>query len=387
MGARPRAALRRDGGVARAKDHCAHAGQTDVILPHALYDPVGPDGGDTGDHERPRRWHGRLAQRPPLDRLGGVAEGDPTTTRWPTAREPMRCWKGPFTVPADALVAGENVVAVEVHQINPTSSDIVFGLTLDLEGGNVPAFTPGAANNVVASLPDFPTLRLNEVVTRNTSGLADRDGARELWLELVNTGADTVNLDGLFLTDDYANLTKWAFPAGHSIAGGGFLVIFADGETSDTVAAELHTNFRLPTTSGANWSLGAGAHADAQPVVLDYLSGTVGAENEAVGRTPDGRSILGRCPAAADAWRVEPGFFVKPRAPVLGELPDRRVIEALCSRSRRRRTIPDAPPQRLSFETGERRASRRPHSDPARARFPGRRPSAWRQTLSSSRSV
>ena len=40
-------ALRRDGGVARAKDHCAHAGQTDVLLPHALYDPVGPDGGDT----------------------------------------------------------------------------------------------------------------------------------------------------------------------------------------------------------------------------------------------------------------------------------------------------------------------------------------------------
>ena len=39
-------------------------------------------------------------------------------------------WEGPFTIPASLLVAGENVIAVEVHQINKTSSDIAFGLEM-----------------------------------------------------------------------------------------------------------------------------------------------------------------------------------------------------------------------------------------------------------------
>ena len=297
----------------------------------------------------------------------GVADGDATYDTLADRTVTDAVLEGPFTVPADALVPGENVVAVEVHQISATSSDIVFGLTLDLEGGNVPAFTPGAANNVVTSLPEFPTLRLNEVVTRNTSGLADRDGAREPWLELVNTGADTVSLDGLFLTDDYANLTKWAFPTGHSIAGGGFLVIFADGEANDPVAAELHTSFRLPRTGGANWSLALARTQNAQPAVLDYLNGTVGAENEAFGRTPDGDPS-----SALVLPRPTPGesnlSFSSNRAPVLGDLPDRRVIEGNLLSFTATASDPDAPPQRLSFELGN-GAPADAFLDPARGAF------------------
>jgi hypothetical protein len=39
--------------------------------------------------------------------------------------------EGPFSIPVGSLVQGDNVLAVEVHQKNPGSSDIVFGLTLD----------------------------------------------------------------------------------------------------------------------------------------------------------------------------------------------------------------------------------------------------------------
>ena len=38
---------------------------------------------------------------------------------------------GPFIIPGSALLAGENVLAVEVHQQNTTSSDVVFGMTLE----------------------------------------------------------------------------------------------------------------------------------------------------------------------------------------------------------------------------------------------------------------
>ncbi len=39
--------------------------------------------------------------------------------------------EGPFQIPTDHLVQGDNVVAVEVHQTTPTSSDVVLGLKLD----------------------------------------------------------------------------------------------------------------------------------------------------------------------------------------------------------------------------------------------------------------
>ena len=39
--------------------------------------------------------------------------------------------EGPFQIPTDHLVQGDNVLAVEVHQASATSSDIVLGLTLD----------------------------------------------------------------------------------------------------------------------------------------------------------------------------------------------------------------------------------------------------------------
>jgi len=40
-------------------------------------------------------------------------------------------WEGPFDIPATNLVAGPNLLAAEVHQNDPGSTDIVLGLTLD----------------------------------------------------------------------------------------------------------------------------------------------------------------------------------------------------------------------------------------------------------------
>ncbi len=40
-------------------------------------------------------------------------------------------FEGPFDLPTDSLVQGDNVLAVEVHQVGTDSSDIVMGLTLD----------------------------------------------------------------------------------------------------------------------------------------------------------------------------------------------------------------------------------------------------------------
>src|SRR2546427_10771539 len=70
------------------------------------------------------------------------------------------------------------------------------------------------------------SVTISEFLAHNTSGLVDEDGDYSDWIELYNGGATAVNLGGWYLTDDPANLTKWAFPS-TNIAAKGFIVVFA----------------------------------------------------------------------------------------------------------------------------------------------------------------
>ena len=80
-------------------------------------------------------------------------------------------WEGSFTVPRSSLVVGDNVLAVEVHQCDPTSSDVVFGMTLDL------AIEP------ISTVPNV--VLLNEVMANNITQL-DGNGGPADWVELYN---------------------------------------------------------------------------------------------------------------------------------------------------------------------------------------------------------
>ena len=54
---------------------------------------------------------------------------------------------------------------------------------------------------------------ITEFMAINNSTLTNQYGAHPDWIELYNTGPASVNLDGWYLTDDPANLSKWRFPA------------------------------------------------------------------------------------------------------------------------------------------------------------------------------
>lgn len=222
--------------------------------------------------------------------------------------------EGPFTIPSNLLVPGENAFAVEVHQVNAGSSDIVFGLEVTLVGGNAVAATPGAANTTLAELPEFPTVRLNEVLARNTTGLADASGTREPWIELVNTGDAPVSLNGLFLSQSDAEPFQFAFPQGWSIPARGFLVVFADGQATQNSASEIHTSFRLPQAAGTPIRLSLHRQLGIAANAVDYLHTTVPASPDvATGHLPDGvvasLSDLVPTPGAANAAaNVAPSF-------------------------------------------------------------------------------
>lgn len=92
---------------------------------------------------------------------------------------------------------------------------------------------------------DASMLRITEFVASNDNSLLDYDGASSDWLEIYNSGGDTVNLGGLHLTDNTANKTKWTFPSNVLLPGGGYLIVFASNKNTVKPNGELHTNFAL----------------------------------------------------------------------------------------------------------------------------------------------
>lgn len=145
--------------------------------------------------------------------------------------------------------------------------------------------TPGAANQGTLAMAAIPPLWLNEVQPLNVTGPLDNLGQREPWLELYNAGTNPIALTNLFLSDDYANLTRWAFPPNATIGPKQFKIIFCDGEPAQTTAPEWHTNFRLTNSSGriALARIWSGATQ-----ALDYLNFFANADHS-YGAAPDGQ--------------------------------------------------------------------------------------------------
>ena len=85
---------------------------------------------------------------------------------------------------------------------------------------------------------------ISEFLAVNSNGIADSFGDRSDWIEIYNYTGASVNLDGWYLTDDAATLTKWRFPS-VSIQSGGYLLVFASDRDIAVAGQELHTNFKL----------------------------------------------------------------------------------------------------------------------------------------------
>ena len=87
-------------------------------------------------------------------------------------------------------------------------------------------------------------LLITEFVASNDDGIVDEDGDSSDWLEILNAGDETVNLDGWYLTDEANDLNKWEAPD-VDIPPGQYLLVFASAKDRDDPNANLHTNFRL----------------------------------------------------------------------------------------------------------------------------------------------
>ena len=94
---------------------------------------------------------------------------------------------------------------------------------------------------------DEPGLLINEVAASNSRILADPQSEYDDWIEILNASAGPVDAGGMYLTDALDEPTKWQMPPGRpeltTIAAGGYLLVWADGDTEDEPG--LHAGFSL----------------------------------------------------------------------------------------------------------------------------------------------
>jgi hypothetical protein len=111
---------------------------------------------------------------------------------------------------------------------------------LDLIGA--PKIPPAAATSTATfAATAAPTLRISEVLAININAHANGSTRPDV-IELYNAGTTAIDLAGKSLSDDSAEPRKYVFPSGTTIAGGGYLTVYADTATS---APGLHTGFSL----------------------------------------------------------------------------------------------------------------------------------------------
>jgi hypothetical protein len=146
--------------------------------------------------------------------------------------------------------------------------------------------------------------RISEFLANNSDGIRDEDGDREDWIEIRNSSGVTGDLGGWYLTDDPANLTKWAFPA-VEMAGGDYLVVFASGKDRSDAAGELHTNFRLQREVGGYLAL---VKPDGVTIASEYAGYPAQFADVAYGQRLQGATPTTLVPEGAQVkWHVPTG--------------------------------------------------------------------------------
>ncbi len=150
----------------------------------------------------------------------------------------------PFKLDADGeeIFLTQDGVIIDQVMFPALGPDVSFGRWPDGDGAwqQLTLATPGAANENPVE-PEVVNLVINEFLASNDTGITDEMGEFEDWVEIHNPGPGDVALGGLFLTDDLALTTQWAFPD-TTLAAGGYLVVWCDSDVAD---GPLHASFKL----------------------------------------------------------------------------------------------------------------------------------------------
>jgi hypothetical protein len=176
--------------------------------------------------------------------------------------------EGPFLLTAPQLIRGRNVLAVEVHQAAPGSSDVVFGLSLQ-------ATVPAVSGELV----------INEIAASNQGSVRSGTATPD-WIELFNAGTQAIDIGGMSLSDDVLRPDRFQFPAHTIIPAQGYLTVWCDD-----------------ATNSPGFHIGFGLSAQGQSMILSSRDASGLVINDVVNyglQIPD--LTIGRYPPGSDSW-------------------------------------------------------------------------------------
>jgi len=271
-------------------------------------------------------------QNDPTYSAGMVNDGDPTT-RWNTAYPTLPNgwleldWPTPVTFNRTAyLQYSRRIFGYQIQHWNGSSwiTDTNCGTMGAYATDILPTVTASKVRLVLTNMTSAPSLYefsvyndavfqanqtqpvwLNEWMVNNTHTLIDpATGQYEPWFEIYNETVTNVNLAGYYLTTTVTNLHQFQIPSGYSLAPHGFLLVWADGLSSQNMGQDLHADFSLQSPSflalltdngqmidavnikpqGADVS--SGSNPDGDPGILNLVSATPGNSNNQIWALP-----------------------------------------------------------------------------------------------------
>ena len=211
-----------------------------------------------------------------------------------------------ISINSTLLKKGNNLIAVEVHNNNATSTDIHWDASLyttmnsepeedsyystdeELElTGNISVeacFEPLNAEEMIAQ--GCTPVRINEVSAGNSIYVNDFF-KKEDWIELYNTTNEAIDLAGMYLSDNVNKPQKYQFASGSIstvIEPFGYRVVWCDKNDGQS---QLHASFKLGNENGAYVLLTAKDLTWADTLQYDAHSGDM-----SYGRYPDGAKAV-----------------------------------------------------------------------------------------------
>ncbi len=173
--------------------------------------------------------------------------------------------------------AGDGSYGASITMTNTYAQYYIYA-----DNNDIGKFSPVRAEHefyeIYTTTPPAGDLVINELQADNATSVFDPAGEYDDWIELYNNSSSTINLDAYYLSDDAGDLMKFQFPTGATIAAGGYYIVWAD---DDLTQSGVHAAFKL-SSSGESLFL-----SDASGIV-DQV--TFGAQNtdETYGRYPNG---------------------------------------------------------------------------------------------------
>lgn len=234
-----------------------------------------------------------------------MAEGSVNYNTWASQSASTEPVTGTIDIPASNFIQGNNIIAVEVHNINTTSSDICWEASLTRTSSDPSAkeyvstaqqIQLSASNGALELQACFERIEgetgkagvrgvvINEVSASN-SVFVNEYFKKNDWVELYNQTDEDIDLEGMYLSDDLWDATKWRISAEGGTAStvipaNGYKIIWCDKLESTT---QLHAPFKLGNEDGALVVLTAEDYSWQDTLIYCAHDG-----RESVGRFPDG---------------------------------------------------------------------------------------------------